>query len=76
MVNSIKTCYSQWLYYSNKAVLLGKIVISYQPFKYPRVDSYLPNAISISLKNVEEILLYLNDINENKLNIEKIIRYS
>jgi surface carbohydrate biosynthesis protein len=54
-----------------EAVLLGKIVISYQPLKYPRVESYLPNAISISFENIEEILSFLNDLKENKLNIRK-----
>lgn len=54
-----------------EAVLLGKIVISYQPLKYTRVESYLPNAISISFENIEEILSFLNDLKENKLNIRK-----
>ena len=49
-----------------EAMLLDKTVISYRPFKNPRAETYLPNAISKCIENKENIINYLKNFSANK----------
>jgi len=53
-----------------EGLLLGKTIISYQPYKYSGAES-LPNDISISFENKKDILKYLNDFEINKFDIKE-----
>ncbi len=56
-----------------EAVLMGKDVISFRPFKNKSVESILPNAISSCMETQESVLNYLkNDKNKYSLNDEAL----
>ena len=56
---------------SIEGLLLDKTVISYRPFKNSKVETYLPNAISICLDTKEDILRLVNNFLLTKFNINK-----
>ncbi len=48
--------------------LLDKTVISYRPNKNLNVETYLPNAVSISIESKEDVLDFIKNFDFNKLN--------
>ena len=51
-----------------EGLLLDKTVISYRPFKNPKVETYLPNAVSVCIETEEDILNYLKNFKSNMPN--------
>ena len=49
--------------------LLDKTVISYRPHKNPNVETYLPNAVSISIERKEDVVDFIKKFDSDKSNL-------
>ena len=56
-----------------EGTLLDKTVISYRPNKNQNVETYLPNAVGISIESKEDVVDFIKKFNFNKLNLSSKI---
>ena len=54
-----------------EGLLLGKTVISYRPFKDSKIETFLPNAVSICIETEQDILNFLKNFKIDNLNVGK-----
>ena len=54
-----------------EGLLLDQTIISYRPYKDFKVETYLPNAISIEKISPDNVINFINNFEANQHKIEK-----
>lgn len=54
-----------------EGLLLDKTVISYRPLKDPKVETFLPNEVSICMETEQDILNFLKNFKNGNFNVDK-----